>query len=164
MDAAAEKSKLDKYVIGPAALLAVHRSWDMPAVVTPPAGVVVLVAPAVAPGAVAPGAVAPVAVVADAAPVVDGDDEEELSLPHAANTSASTAATTGSERRNGCFIGPPGSRRGVLGAVPAKYNSLQRTNQEGGGGAEEGQHEDRTPELEGEVEGLGLLHRPPETA
>src|SRR5438477_7406713 len=115
MEAAAAKSKLDRYVMLPAALFASQRSFVMPWGVTPGSVVV---------GAADPPA-AVVAVVVAAAAVVPTPAVVELSLPHApSSTTASTAAAAGARRRDALVMGPPGSGptscAGVLGTVPAQ--------------------------------------------
>src|SRR5215211_757975 len=152
MEAAAAKSKLDRYVMVPAALLAAQRSGVMPADVTPGA---VVVAPAAEP----PAAV--VAVMVAGAAVVPFSADVVLSLPQAAT---SRRARAPGRRRRGRFVmGPPGSSgtswaRPVLGAVPAQHHPLEHADQEDPGGAEKGEHEDRAPQLQRQVEGLRLLH------
>src|SRR3954447_23944126 len=110
MEAAAAKSKLERYVMLPAALFASQRSFVMPSGVTP--GTVVVVA--------ADPPVAVVAVVVATAAVVPPPDVVELSLPQAPSTArASAAVATGARRRDALVMGPPGSGTtsgaGVLG-------------------------------------------------
>src|SRR4051794_33265155 len=144
----------------PAALLAAQRSGLMPAGVTP--GAVVVVAAAEPPAAV-------VAVVVAGATVVPVSPDVVLSLPQAATSSRATTPAAGRRRRGRFVIGPPGSHgtswaRRVLRAVPAQHDPLEHADHEDAGGAHEGEHEDRAPQLQRQVEGLRLLDRITETA
>src|SRR4051794_41907970 len=120
MEAAAAKSKLDRYVMVPAALLAAQRSGVMPAGVTP--GAVVVVAAADPPAAV-------VAVVVPGAAVVPLSAAVVLSLPQAASSRTARAPAAGRRRRGRFVMGPPGWSgtswaRSVLRAVPAQHHPL----------------------------------------
>src|SRR4029077_12965325 len=81
----------------------------------------------------------------------------------ASTTRAATPATAGSRRRDRWIMGTLRDRVGtswprrVLRAVPAQHHPLQRADEERAGGAEEGEHEDRAPQLQGQVERLRLL-------
>src|SRR6478609_498401 len=120
--------------------------------------------PAVTPAAVVVVPPAELAEPPDPAAVVALPPEALLSLPHAASaTRAVTAAMTGRRRRDRWVMGTLRARvktswpRRVLRAVPAQGHPLEHADEERAGGAQEGEDEDRSPQLQSQVERLGLL-------
>ena len=82
-----------------------------------------------------------------------------------AGARATTPATTARERRGGIrvmglsgFMCRSWTRPASLRAVPAQHHPLEHADERRGGGAQEGEHEDRAPQLQRQVERLRLLH------
>src|SRR6516162_6685885 len=92
-------------------------------------GFVVVVAPAAVVDVAADDPAEEADVVAEPA----AGDDALLSLPHdASRARAAVAASTGASRRRLVFTNPPGSDRGVLGAVPAQRDALEGADQHDG--------------------------------